>query len=127
MAYQAFALIHANTTLDLAQLAERLTHRLRHMRVLRVANNIEVYYRGWTVSLSFVAEPYVLVESDEIARRFGEDRPDRDIIANCNTRLEIRSDPDLKGERLTDYVGVLDVISRYENIVMFDPVETRFL
>jgi hypothetical protein len=127
MAYHAFALIHADSDIDFAVITDRLTDRLRHMKVLRVGSSIQVFYRGWTINLNFVAAPHVVAESGEIAGNFAEGRPDRTKISGCNTRIEITGDVDPDLDHFNDYVGVLDVLSRFDNIVLFDPEKGTFM
>ena len=70
--------------------------------------------------LIYIAQPYVLEESQEIATRFGKNRPDKDMIAKCNRRITTASNPDPNMDYFNDYVLVLQVFEKIPNSYIFD-------
>lgn len=127
MAYRALAMVLPGTELDLDRLAERLREKMRHIKVARSPRSLQMLSVGWALILDVVDDPYVRAESADIAQKFADERPDRELISLCACRIEVSADPDPTGEHFVDYVGTLDVLFGFGNVVLFDPATGTFL
>lgn len=84
------------------------------------ADGLQLQFPGWTLRARFAQEPHVLVESAEIAERFGANTGKQDRIAACSTRFEVAADDDFDMEHFNDFVHVIETAQRLGEIYAFD-------
>lgn len=83
----------------------------------------------WSYYLAWEDAPHVIEESKEIARLFGEGRPDQERIASCNWRIVGRGDStmgmNLGFDLFLDLYEVID--DRLKGCYRFDSIEQKVM
>jgi hypothetical protein len=74
-----------------------------------------------------VTAPYVLIESGEIAERYGADRKDAVQLAHAKSRVELWSDDDPQMDHINDYIFVLEAMERFTGAIIFEPQNGQFI
>lgn len=69
---------------------------------------------------SFIQEDWVIEESKDIAQNVGSHRADKQLIANCKSRIEVSADDDFDMDYFNDFMMLMEVISEKEKVVIFD-------
>jgi hypothetical protein len=70
--------------------------------------------------------PHVVLESEEIANRFGKGRPDSRQIANCAVRFEVMGEDDPDMVHFNDYLYIGEAAERLGKVYRFDQSSTEF-
>lgn len=84
-------------------------------------NRIEVKLKDFLFTYAFIEEDWILEESEDIAKSFGKNRNDFEIIKNSRMRIEFYGgdDPDLN--YFNDYLLQLEKIQKeIPSIIIFD-------
>ncbi len=85
-------------------------------------------WEGWRLSLAYSQNPDVLQEAREIAEEYGAERPDRETIARCGSRIELWSEADPEMRHFNDYIGVLmQIEAALPAAILFDDAQRAFI
>lgn len=118
--YQSFALISPQSNFSWDALDREFRRRLAGMRIVRSGTRLRLGDGAWELKFVLNNAPAVLQESQEIAQRFGQGRPDRDVIATCATRLEISGDADPRMDHCNDYILATECLKAFTGVFLFD-------
>ncbi|MGB0389173.1 MAG: hypothetical protein ACPGWR_30490 [Ardenticatenaceae bacterium] len=88
--------------------------------VRKKQNHLLLIVEKWSLRIHFNSEPYVLEESKELAEYYAAERPDKEVIASCASRLEIISDLDPNGDYFNYYVFVVELLDQFSGAITFD-------
>lgn len=134
ISYQVLALLPPHVNASFCEVAASLELKFRPLSprwqipdIVIGTDHIKLAWSNWSLRLFFAVAPHVLIESKEIAAAKATHRADRDIIASCDRRIEITSDPDPKMDHFNDYIFVLEVLERIPGVVLFDPYARTFM
>ncbi|GBE92961.1 hypothetical protein [Nostoc cycadae] len=97
------------------------------MSVSQGENRLKLTFGGWSLYIYLDTEPSVLQESQEMANHFGQNHPDKAIIATCNSLLEISSDADENMNHFNDYVLSIEQLSKIPGIFLLDMASLEFV
>ena len=118
--YESVALISPQSTYAVDVLEREFRRRLAGFQVVRSGSRFKLSDGMWELSMTMNGDPAVLEASKEIADRYGEGRPDRDTIASCARRLEIRGGADPQMLHCNDYIVALECLEVFKGIFLFN-------
>jgi hypothetical protein len=118
--YECFALIAPQSNFSWDGLDREFRKRLAGLHIVRSGTRLKLGDGAWELKLLMNDAPAVLQESQEMARRFGEGRADRDVIATCATRLEIQGGADPRMNHCNDYILALECLEVFTGVFLFD-------
>lgn len=75
---------------------------------------------NWSLSICLQSGLKVFKESQEMADTFGQNHPDRAVIATCYSRFEISCDPDESMAHFNDYILALEQLSSIPGAFVFE-------
>jgi hypothetical protein len=112
------------------ELAEKIKQRFEKLDndvvVKTTTHKLSVTIDGWTYYLSLNDEPYVQIESQEIARMFAQNRLDQQQIACTRQRLETFGEIDIELEYVNEVLFILEIIQTDYRGILFDPDRGEF-
>ena len=120
----------AEVTLDRARSAlQNYFARKSLAPTVAVANGqLQVDFSGYLFRVIANSEPYVKLESQEIADIFAADRDDREVIASCSARYAVLAPDDPAMDHFNDFLYLLHAFeAAYNGAVAFDSVSGNFL
>lgn len=79
----------------------------------------------WSFAIHFNNEPYVRVESQEMAERCTDERAEK--IRGIQQRLETSGDPDADTDYFNTVVFILELLENEYQAHIFDPMEGSFI
>ncbi|GDX82147.1 hypothetical protein LBMAG42_39580 [Deltaproteobacteria bacterium] len=126
------ALVPPGRVLPLDELAVRLaTLPDVEVHCKRRYLTVEVYDRKTgrrpRIVVGLNIEPYVKLESAEIAAMRGSARSDRDMIAAADARYELTWHPRVAYEAYNTLVRIAEEIERASGVVIYNPAEGSFV
>jgi len=133
MLYKAFILIAPGYHVSLKDVEMKLVNFFNNnssqqtMSTLYRENKLILTLDDWSLYVNFNSEPYILQESLEMANTFGQNHPERAIIATCDSRFEINSDSDESMAHFNDYVLALELLSSISRVFAFDNSSQDFV
>ncbi|MBD2496508.1 hypothetical protein [Nostoc sp. FACHB-280] len=133
ISYNALALITPDCNITLADAEIKLVQFFNRdstkpsMSLSRDDNRLRLTFDGWSLYIYLATEPSVLQESQEMANRFGQNHPDKAMIATCNSRLEISSDADENMDHFNDYVLSIEQLSKIPGIFLLEMANLEFV
>ncbi|MBE9208056.1 hypothetical protein IQ244_16295 [Nostoc sp. LEGE 06077] len=133
MSYNALALIAPDCGITLQDAEIKLVNFFNHdptkpsMSVSHGENRLTLSFDRWALYIYLDMEPSVLQESQEMANRFGQHHPDKEIIATCNSRLEISSDTDENMDHFNDYVLSIEQLGKIPGIFVLEMAGLEFI
>jgi hypothetical protein len=119
--YRSIALISPQSDFSLDGLERAFRIHLEGLQVMRGGTRFRISVDRWEMTLTMYSGAEVLEESGEIARRYAAGRPDRDVIASCERRLEIQGGTDPHKNHCNDYIVVLECLEAFAGVKVFDP------
>src|SRR5258706_4399883 len=102
--YRSIALISPQSDFSLDALERAFRIHLEGLQMVRSGTRFKISVDRWEMTLTMYSGPEVLEESGEIARRYAGGRPDQDVIASCERRLEIQGGADPHKNHCNDYI-----------------------
>lgn len=133
MSYQALILIAPGYQVSLKDVEMKLVNFFKNnssqqsMRTQYRENKLILTFDDWSLYINLDSEAYVLQESLEMANIFGQNHPERAIIATCDSRFEINSDSDESMDHFNDYVLVLEQLCSIPKAFAFDNASQDFM
>lgn len=88
---------------------------------------ITVKRDNWLLRVHWEDNPEFVAEANEYFKMCAVKHQDRDIISSCNRHISTAGDPDPQMDYFNDYIFVLEVLDKLENVFKFDPYDGRFL
>lgn len=91
-------------------------------------NSTSGAWEGWRLSLAYSQNADVLQGAHEIAEGCGAERPDRETIARCGSRIELWSEADPEMLHFNDYISVLmQIEAALPAAILFDDANGVFI
>lgn len=90
------------------------------------ANSIFLTWPSYRFEIHKSTMPHVVLESKEIADRFGKCRPDSKQIASCAVRFEIKGEDDPNMAHFNDYLYIGEAAERLGKVYRFDQSSAEF-
>ncbi len=125
--YRSIALISPKSDFSLDALERAFRMKLEGLQMVRSGTRFKISVDRWEMTLTMYGGAEVLEESGEIARRFAVGRPDRDVIASCERRLEIQGGADPHKNHCNDYIVVLECLEAFDGVKVFDPYRREWI
>lgn len=129
--YTALALLpEEHPTQDSGAVLAALLESAGATEIIRHAagNSMSGEWDGWRLSLAYSRNADVLQEAQEIAEGCGAERPDRETIARCGSRIELWSEADPEMLHFNDYIAVLMQIEEaLPAAILFDDAQGAFI
>ena len=128
--YELIVLLTDQTNLTVEELVDRLRNRFSPDPVVTVSvehgDLIRVQWDDWSFHLSYESEPYVVIESAEIADLYASTHPGKPQIAVCKQRICMSGDDDPNMDHFNDFLFIHEVLESFSCIYLFDPQEGAF-
>jgi hypothetical protein len=130
--YQAFVMLPTENSpspdLVKQQIQQRFDLANPVAQIAIEPNHITITVEDWQLRIATNGDPYVLIESQEIAAAHLEsDDPKQAELATYGFRLEISCDEDPNMDYFNYYIYVLEALSGFPGAIVFDPSTTGFI
>jgi hypothetical protein len=123
--YEHLVLIPPGSPLTFETFAQKVRDTLPPAAKLRVEigkDSVRVVDGAWSLRLHWETAAHLVIESRDIAQRFGQNRPDQSRIASCDKRIDLGSDPDPGMMYFNTYALVLGALESLSDGYLFDPL-----
>lgn len=131
VSYKALVLLPPTSSASIEEAEDKLRTFYRNNEcdviIQRCETVIDVIIGGWTCSVHLSSEPYVLVESQEMAELFAAARPDQEEIATCNRRFEVVVGTDPNMDYFNDYLFVLQALESFSGAKVWEGAAQEFI
>ena len=89
--------------------------------MVRSGTRFRISVDRWEMTLSMYSARRCWRNLERSPRRYAADRPDRDVIASCERRLEIQGGADPQKNHCNDYIVVVECLEAFRGVKVFDP------
>jgi hypothetical protein len=90
-------------------------------------NQLTLQIDGYRLFVYHVADPHVVIEAGEIARKRVHETTLQGRVAQCTARFELYGDDDPDGRHAATVAHVLQCIHMLDGVYVYDPYKARFL
>lgn len=134
MAYSFYAylvLIEESSNFEMSTLLERLRNfYIKDNRAIQLSiddNLLTLGIESFQFHLQWHTADSIRIESEELASNYLKNTRKRNRIASCSQRIEISADDDPNMSYFNDSLYLLDELSFFKGVHIFDPQAGTFL
>jgi hypothetical protein len=131
MSYEAMALLTPGNAVTLADVEDKLSQfysrNSQEVQFSRQDGKLQIRLRNWSCTLIHNSDSSVIKESQEMATLFATNRPDKAIIASCDSRYEIECAPDPNMENFNEFIFILEQLDSFADIKVWEAATQEFI